>query len=278
MAEDGLDPTTLPGKASGPPPSSAAAALAAATAATSEGVSVAIEERLAISMTRDGAVENMEVKGTLSLTITNPDCTRCAVHLRRGDVSGYQFQNHPNINKALFTSDGVLALKNTDREFPPGAPIGVLRWRAQSKDESAVPLTINCWPEELGGGKMSVNLEYTWQPQSPPVDLSNVVITIPLGTTSSPDILSCDGTTAVVPKAHTLEWRLPLVGKSNPSGTLEFNIPGKSADAFFPVTVTFQSTSTLCDLDVREITSFVDDSKIRFSKTIAMSVESYTIE
>ena len=40
--------------------------------------------------------------------------------------------------------------------------------------------TVNCWPEDAGGGKMNVNLEYTLQPQSPPVDLNNVVIAIPL--------------------------------------------------------------------------------------------------
>lgn len=83
---------------------------------------MAIEEKLVVQMTRDGAVENLEVKGTLSLTVANSDVARCALRLRRGDnAAGYQFQNHPNINKALFQSDAVLALKNTDREFPTGA-------------------------------------------------------------------------------------------------------------------------------------------------------------
>ena len=85
-----------------------------------ENVSIVIDEKLDIRMTRDGAVDNMEVKGMLSLTINNPEFGRCALKLKRGDTSGYQFQNHPNINKPLFMSDAVLALKNTDREFPIG--------------------------------------------------------------------------------------------------------------------------------------------------------------
>ena len=60
-----------------------------------------------------------------------------------------------------------------------------------------------------------------------------------------------DGATSYNAKAHTLEWRLDLISDSNASGTLEFNIPGRSADAFFPVTVDFMSTTTLCDIDVR---------------------------
>jgi hypothetical protein len=83
-------------------------------------VSIVIEEKVVCSMTRDGACDSMEVKGTLALTIHNPDATRCRVILRRGDTSGYQFQNHPNVNKPLFTSDAVLALKQADREFPTG--------------------------------------------------------------------------------------------------------------------------------------------------------------
>jgi hypothetical protein len=97
---------------------------------------------------------------------------------------------------------------------------------------------------------MNVNVEYTLQPQKPAIDLSNVVISIPLGTTSPPEIVSCDGSTSYNAKAHTLEWKLDYVSDSNSSGVLEFNITGKSPDAFFPVTVAFQSTATLCDLDV----------------------------
>jgi coatomer subunit delta len=104
-------------------------------------VGIVVDEKLVVEMTRDGAVENMEIKGTLSLTINNPDAARCSIKLKRGDTSAFQFQNHPNINKPLFLSDALLQLKDTSREFPVGSAIGVLRWRSQTKDESRVPLT-----------------------------------------------------------------------------------------------------------------------------------------
>ena len=95
--------------------------------------------------------------------------------------------------------------------------IGLLRWRSQHKDESRVPLTskcrrwrhppcgvstfvvsvsmpldvkpvdvcvalltVNCWPEDVGGGMINVNMEYSLQSSSRPIELNNVVISIPL--------------------------------------------------------------------------------------------------
>lgn len=60
--------------------------------------------------------------------------------------------------------------------FPPPSELGILKWRMQSKEESLVPLTINCWPS-LSGGQSYVNIEYE---STAAFDLQNVVITIPL--------------------------------------------------------------------------------------------------
>jgi hypothetical protein len=49
------------------------------------------------------------------------------------------------------SSDAVLGLKDPARPFPSGAPLGVLKWRLQTRDESVVPLSINCWPSISGG-------------------------------------------------------------------------------------------------------------------------------
>lgn len=46
----------------------------------------------------------------------------------------------------------------------------------QSKEECAVPLTINCWPSRSGADSY-VNIEYE---SSAPFDLQNVTIAIPL--------------------------------------------------------------------------------------------------
>lgn len=77
-----------------------------------------------------------------------------------------KFKTHPNINKDLFSNENILGSKDPDRPFPAGQSgdgLGLLKWRMQSKDESAVPLTSKflmflflCWMmvSFTRGGKM----------------------------------------------------------------------------------------------------------------------------
>ena len=65
----------------------------------------------------------------------------------------------------------------------------------------------------------------------------------------------CDGSYS---HSHgVLEWSIPLVDKTNSSGTLEFSAPG-SADSFYPVNVNFNMNQPFCDIKVRILTSFTD--------------------
>ncbi|GJU04674.1 DNA mismatch repair protein MutS [Tanacetum coccineum] len=53
-----------------------------------------------------------------------------------------RFKTHPNINKDLFSNENILGSKDPNRPFPASeSGDGLLKWRMQSKDASAVPLT-----------------------------------------------------------------------------------------------------------------------------------------
>jgi hypothetical protein len=65
----------------------------------------------------------------------------------------------------------------------------------------------------------------------------------------APVITSCEGGYHHDSRKSRLEWQLPHVDDSNKSGQLEFSIKGHPSD-FFPVTVTFTSTSAYCDIEV----------------------------
>ena len=86
----------------------------------------------------------------------------------------------------------ILMLKDASKGFPVGRPVGVLRWSLSSAAaDSLVPLTLNCWPEEEGQGKMNVNIEYQLNGDR---ELHDVDIIIPLSTSDAPQIASIDGT------------------------------------------------------------------------------------
>ncbi|KAF5792966.1 putative Longin-like domain superfamily, coatomer delta subunit, Mu domain-containing protein [Helianthus annuus] len=132
---------------------------AAAASPPTDPVTLTVEEKLNVELKRDGGLANIDIESA-----GNPEI---------------KFKTHPNINKELFSSENILESKDPNRPFPAGQSgdgLGLLKLRMQSKDEPAVPLTINCWPS-VSGNEIYVSIEYE---ASSMFDLQNVVISVPL--------------------------------------------------------------------------------------------------
>lgn len=125
--------------------------------------------------------------------------------------------------------------------------MSVLRWRLSTKEEGALPLTINCWPESMGS-HMHVNIEYSLEREG--LELGELQIEVPLGTSAAPSVENADGTFRHDAKNQTLVWSVDSVDSSNATGSLEFQIAQRDEDAFFPVQVSFKAMETLCDVRV----------------------------
>lgn len=54
-----------------------------------------------------------------------------SVAVRTGANKGYSFKTHPNIDKNQYNSQNILALRDPERPFPSGSPVGILKWRMQ---------------------------------------------------------------------------------------------------------------------------------------------------
>nr|CAC37636.1 coatomer delta subunit [Scherffelia dubia] len=203
------------------------AAVSAAPASSTDPVYIVVEEKLQVLLNKDGGVENMEVQGTISLEVKTDDaCLRVTVTSNAGKE--FQFKTHPNIDKGLYGSDSVLGLKDPTRPFPTGSPLGILEWRMATKDESRVPLTINCWPS-VSGGESYVNIEYESQAE---FDLCNVVIAIPVNT--APSVTQVDGDYRYDSRKGMLLWNIDIIDSANNSGAMEFKLPAVDSDSFFP--------------------------------------------
>lgn len=253
----------------------AAAAKEPEPAVVSAPLGLVIEEKLNCQLTQEGALESFELKGALTVTANNDVAAKSKVMVSPPDDAppGTTFQVHPKVDKKAWEADSVLMLKDKDKGFPVGRAVGVLRWSLQSNDDAMVPLIINCWPEDEGD-QINVNIEYTLQRTS--LELHNVEIIVPLGTSDQPHIVSIDG-------AHSraddkLIWNLSMVDSSNPSGTLEFNIKGTDPDSFFPIQVAFQSKSLYWDVSVAGVSSTASDTAVQYGVGKALTVESFKIQ
>mmetsp|Transcript_43367 Transcript_43367/g.70366 ORF Transcript_43367/g.70366 Transcript_43367/m.70366 type:complete len:528 (+) Transcript_43367:87-1670(+) len=237
-------------------------------------VHLTVDEKLVVHMDRDGGVENVEVKGDLSLVVRDSDFALLKVQIKTGENKNYQFKAHPNINKTLFTDESILALKDQSRPFPTGSALGILKWRYQSKDVSAVPLTINCWPSSSGGVTF-VNIEYELTAKT---QLGDVNIVIPVPGNDSPKVTSVDGVHRFDGRNGKMIWHIDMIDNSNKTGAMEFTVPGTPDPSnFFPVQVSFISSKTFCDLEVQNVLTTTDGKPVKYSKVVGMSVEEFTI-
>uniref|UniRef100_A0AAY4E2H2 Coatomer subunit delta n=1 Tax=Denticeps clupeoides TaxID=299321 RepID=A0AAY4E2H2_9TELE len=239
-----------------------------------ESVHMRVEEKITLTCGRDGGLQNMEILGMITLRVSEEKSGRIRMLVSNNDKKGVQLQTHPNVDKKLFTSDSIIGLKNPDKSFPLNNDVGVLKWRLQTTDESLIPLTINCWPSESGSG-CDVNIEYELQEES--LELNDVVISIPMPSgVGAPVIGDLDGEYRHDSRRNVLEWCLPVVDVKNKTGSLELSIAGQPND-FFPVSVSFVSKGSYCDIQVVKVFQVDGDSPVRFSTETSLVTDKYEI-
>ncbi|KAH7545996.1 hypothetical protein FEM48_Zijuj01G0154100 [Ziziphus jujuba var. spinosa] len=215
-------------------------------------VTLIVEEKLNVTLKRDGGVSNFDVQGTLSLQILNQEDAHIQVQIETGGNPGILFKTHPNMNKELFSNENILGLKDPSRPFPTGqtgdaAGVGLLKWRMQSTNEAMVPLTINCWPS-VSGSETYVSIEYE---ASAMFDLRNVVVSVPLpALREAPNVRQIDGEWRYNSRNSIFEWAILLIDDSNRSGSVELVVPAADSSVFFPISVQFSATNTFSGLKV----------------------------
>ncbi|BES89365.1 coatomer [Nesidiocoris tenuis] len=240
-----------------------------------EDVHLKQEERLVVQVGKDGGVQNLELHGLVTLMITDEKWAKIKILIENNDVRGIQLQTHPNVDKELFKTKSTIALKNPSKPFPLGTDVGVLKWRYQTQEDSALPLTINCWPSENGQGGCDVNIEYELEHTR--LELNDVTINIPLPIGCNPMVTECDGEYKHMSHKNCLQWVLPVIDKSNKSGSLEFSASSAIPTDFFPLTVSFVSKNQYADLKPAEILLLEDDTPVKYSAESIFYTEAYKI-
>lgn len=240
-----------------------------------EDVHLKQEEKLMVLVGKDGGIQNFELHGMVTLRIRDEKYARIKIYLDNKDKRGIQLQTHPNVDKELFKMKSQIGLKNAAKPFPLGTDVGVLKWRYQSQDESALPLTINCWPSENGQGGCDVNIEYELEHTH--LELNDVSISIPLPIGCSPVVAECDGEYKHESRRNVLQWILPVIDRSNKSGAMEFSAPSALPSDFFPLTVSFVSKQPYADLKPVEVLHIDDETPVKFSSETILYTERYEI-
>uniref|UniRef100_K3WED7 Coatomer subunit delta n=1 Tax=Globisporangium ultimum (strain ATCC 200006 / CBS 805.95 / DAOM BR144) TaxID=431595 RepID=K3WED7_GLOUD len=236
-------------------------------------IGTVVEEKITVSLNRDGSIEQLEVKGNLYVSVNDPASGCCRLKLRSSGANGISFQTHPKVDKKLFDQQSILGLKDGSKPFP-ATRVAVLRWSLKTQDESFLPLNITCWPDKEGNDKLNVTIEYEMQRD---MVLDNVNILVPLGSHDAPHVASIDGVYQHNSAEEKLLWHQDRIDSSNGSGSMEFSIRGHDLDAFFPIQVSFFSRSVYSDVDIESVFNIEDNSPISYGFEKLLSTDSYQI-
>lgn len=233
--------------ASQPTPTAAEAPVAHGISSSDhEAIQVTIAETISAKMSREGALNSIEIKGDLQLRITDQSMTKVRLDLVANASHGAQFRTHPNVDRPLFTSSKAIQMSNTTKGFPINNSVGVLRWRAAPKaeDSNAAPITFTVWVNKGSNDTYTITIEYELTGGE---ELRDVAITVPYQT-SEPFISSMDAQYEVA--GDYLEWRIGSVDEDSSSGSFEFEAQAEDENEFFPMQVKFSKTKPSIDVDV----------------------------
>lgn len=106
-----------------------------------QAVHIDIEERVSVTANKDGGLEQMEVRGVLTLKISDPSSARISLALKASNDSSIQFKTHPNVDKSAFKDQHIVQMRDLSRPFPANQNLEVVKWKMSTRDETSVPLT-----------------------------------------------------------------------------------------------------------------------------------------
>lgn len=93
----------------------------------------------------------------------------------------------------------------------------------------------------------------------------------------TPSISECDGEYVHEARKNILQWNLPIIDSSNKSGSLEFSCPSSIPGDFFPVNVSFVSSTPYADIDAKDVLSIDEESAVKYSIEKVFVAEKYEI-
>ncbi|KAL7268430.1 coatomer subunit delta [Rhizina undulata] len=232
------------------------------------------EERaplITTELTREGAIKSFEVKGDLQLRISDPSLTKVSLNVSTASDGKIQFRTHPNVDKALFTSQSIIQLKDPSKGFPINNQIGVLRWRTTTGES---PLSFTIWLNQgPRNGKYTVTAEYEFNAAGGEDDLLKDVLVSILFRRDEPVVASIDEVYEVA--GDCIDWTILTVGEENSSGSFEFEAEAELEEGFFPMRVAFRKEKPM--VDANDVTLIDLGESVDFTKDVKSVADNYII-
>ena len=270
------------------------------------GILVTLKESIQAQLTRDGDLQNYELKGSLDLRINNEEYSHAQLKLVSPPLHilkdrSYKFETHPNIDKAAFLSQGVISLKDKEKKaFPANDQSrSVLRWKKNITSDNGnnntdnlltLPLSINTWVSENDTNIFDVTIEFEIN-NDKIGSLEDLYFVVPVLPTKTDVHLNeesneCGAEIASINDEEGIVIKVPRI-EAGFQGVINFVVDAEFEDALFPMSVTFHHNNTdlsiadktsLIGVSVGEVTDSLDgNTSLPFDVVTLLKTEQYTV-
>lgn len=221
-----------------------------------EPIAISIEEFVSATISKDSQLESFDVRGSLSLSIIDQSYASVALQLAEfADDKNLQIKTHPNINKEQFTNERLLTMKDVSKPFPCNQNLGLLKWKYSSvarSEDSYLPISVNIWPTELDNGEIEASIEFEGRNKEF-FPIKDLLFRLPCP--ENVRVSAIDGEYSYNQTFGSLDWSVPVVDATSPSGCLTFTAKGIQVSEIFPIQILFKMDKSVFGFDVEAVTT-----------------------
>lgn len=268
------------------------------------GILITLKESIKAGLTRDGDLQNYELKGSLDLRINNEQYSHVQLKLVSPPLNilkdrSYKFETHPNIDKATFFSQGIISLKDKERKaFPANDQSrSVLRWKKNitsdnnnSNSAFTLPLSVNTWVSENETQIFDVTIEFEIN-NDKIESLEEIFFVVPVLPSKTDvhlneDSNDCGAEIVSIDDEQGIVIKVPRI-EAGSQGVINFVVDAEYEDALFPISVMFHHNNTdlstvdktsLIGVSVGEVTDSLDGTtSLPYDVVTSLKTEEYTV-
>ncbi len=152
-----------------------------------EAVSITVDERIVAVVSKDGDLGKFEVRGEVFMYVNDEAKANVEVHLGVGDIKGVMIRPHPDLDRALWSSQQILAPKQ-GAGFPINVKLEALKYKYATSNPNDLPFNVTVWSSSEDKTNV-LTLETEFNASNPRfTNVSNIKIMIPLGVAKEPQV------------------------------------------------------------------------------------------
>jgi hypothetical protein len=213
-------------------------------------VQVEITENITAELEVEGGLEGDVVcNGTFQVTVLDGTKADLVCFKLAPQDQTFKYKVHPNLNKASHANN-ILEVRDASKAFRANTPVPLVKYQFKTSDDGFLPVSLTCWPTPSADGtQVVVELEL----KDTDVTLEDVHICFTALPQSRPAISNADpGEAAYDAGAQQVHWQIPVLDKSEATGTLDFSAAA-DIDSLLPFTFTaVRRGQTKCNMDILE--------------------------